>query len=229
MKKGFFILLLFLSAIFLLSFANADTASSLNYQINSANNQINNVEGQVNNLTSQNYWNQKWDYLGQEWQKILLQNSVIAAADGFFKKINIVFVVLFGIPYEMSLVLLAVFFLWLLLWNWSYKIIKSSGIIGVGIWPYLVSLLFVIALSQIGFIRGIVLFTGNFVFSQDSAWARTLLIIGIVFVLFLFNYIDGFASKYFRAKKENDEKRLEELNRTILGRFMGKFMKASGS
>src|SRR3989338_4755365 len=44
-------------------------------------------------------------YLKQEWTKLILKNKVLAALNSFFTKISIVFRVLFGMPYSISLTL----------------------------------------------------------------------------------------------------------------------------
>src|SRR3989338_3842042 len=48
----------------------------------------------------------KWDYLAREWKNIFLKNKFVSAIDSFFTKISIVFRILFGMEYSMSLVLL---------------------------------------------------------------------------------------------------------------------------
>ena len=45
----------------------------------------------------------KWDYLGREWKEILLKRKFVSAIDGFFTKISILFKILFGEPYSLSL------------------------------------------------------------------------------------------------------------------------------
>ncbi|MEK6895378.1 MAG: hypothetical protein AABX48_02565 [Nanoarchaeota archaeon] len=225
MKKRFLVLFVFVfSVLFISFFVNADTASNLNNNLDNINNQINNANNQINNIQ-----NTKWDYLGQEWQKILLRNSVIAAADGFFKKINVVFLILFGIPYEMSLVLLAVFFVWLIFWNWSYKLIKSWGIVGESLWPYVASLVFVVVLAQLKIIFNLVLFLGNLIFAPSNAWTRTLIFCAVVFGFLIFQYLTYLYSKFLRSRKEAIQKKATEIAQKSIQKFSEKFRKNSRS
>lgn len=55
----------------------------------------------------------RWEYLGEQWQESFLKNKNIARFDNFLKKINPVFVVLFGQDYSLSLILFGVFVSWL--------------------------------------------------------------------------------------------------------------------
>ena len=47
----------------------------------------------------------KWDYLQKEWKSIILKNESFAKTDALFIKGNIIFLVLFGEGYSISLIL----------------------------------------------------------------------------------------------------------------------------
>ena len=168
----------------------------------------------------------KWDYLGAEWKTILLKNSIVSKIDGFFKVISPVFTILFAMPYEMSLVLLCIIILWLIFWNVFHNILKSSGIIEKKA-SLIISLLLVVGLAQLGFFSSAVIFVGRFAFSPESKWARIILVIVIFFIVFLFQRLSQVFSKYIKARREANEKDLEKLNRTILGKLVNNIMEFS--
>lgn len=55
----------------------------------------------------------RWEYIGEQWKGFFLGNSITRGIDSFFRAINVVFVVLFGHSYSLSLMMLLVFMLWL--------------------------------------------------------------------------------------------------------------------
>ncbi len=65
---------------------------------------------QLRNFTEEN----KWDYLSQQWKVLFLKNPMISSTDSFFRKINIVFVILFGRNYDLSFELFFAIALWVM-------------------------------------------------------------------------------------------------------------------
>ena len=63
---------------------------------------------QLRNFTEEN----KWNYLSQEWKTLFLKSKTISSMDSFFRKINIIFVVLFGRAYDLSFELFFAITLW---------------------------------------------------------------------------------------------------------------------
>ena len=187
---------------------------------------VQDTEQKIRTYSEQEYWGEKWDYLGQEWKTILLRNSIITSLDEFFRSISSVFFILFGLHYEMSLVLFFVIILWILVWNIADNWFKNSGLMP-RYSAVVLSMLLVIGLSHLGIFSSIVIFIGRLVFSPESKWARLILGIGILFIFFLFQHLSHFFSKYLKAKREANEKQLERLNRTILGKFVKSFMEFS--
>jgi hypothetical protein len=216
MKKSVFVISLFLVLflVFAINFIYSETLGGVEDKVEDANEKI-------EEYSDQRYWEEKWDYLGKEWKAILLKNKGVATVDSFFRQISIVFFVLFALDYEMSLVLLGVIILWFILWS-----VFANGVMAVGLKnssSLIIAVLMVVALAHIGLIQQLVVFAGRIAFSPESAWARTIIIGGIAFVLFFVNYISVFIKKYAIAKRLADAKHLEEFNRTYLMNFVNSF------
>jgi len=223
MKKEVVIIFLFLFSIFLVY-----AQSSLDV-VQGNLDKVDKVNEQIETYTDKTYWSEKWDYLGREWKTILLKNKAIAGVNSFFEKISIVFVILFGVPYEISFVLFGIIFLWILFLTAFYDIFRGTFIVDIfgKIGTFLLSLILVIGLAQLGFFNSLAIFIGRLIFSPEGKWARFLIFIGFCIVVFIFSYLSKFLGKYLKAKRELDEKEMEKLNRTLLGRFMKEFMRAS--
>src|SRR3989338_10796665 len=98
-KLGVLIGLLLLSGVvsFSLSSAVADELANV-----PGGQQVQNAGEVIQNITK-TIEEKKWDYLGDRWKEVLLKNKYASAVDGFLKKIDFVFVVLFGEHYDFSL------------------------------------------------------------------------------------------------------------------------------
>ncbi|MEM4326337.1 MAG: hypothetical protein QXU40_03480, partial [Candidatus Pacearchaeota archaeon] len=58
------------------------------------------VSDKIKIYSEKEYWKERLDYLGREWKSILTRNPLVNSLDSFFRKISVVFFILFGIPYE---------------------------------------------------------------------------------------------------------------------------------
>ena len=164
---------------------------------------------QIETLTEQDYWNEKWDYLGQEWKKIFLKNPVISALDSFFTNISIVFRILFGVPYSMSLVLLGVIFLWVVIAFDAGRIISAYNLLK-GWMAYVGWALLAIVLAQVKVFEYIILFLGRLAFAPSHWMARTAIILGLISGFFVYEAFMSLLNKYLidmkaAAKKHSAE------------------------
>ena len=170
--------------------------------------------------------NTKWDYLGKEWKAMFLKNSIIKDLDSFFTKFSIVFKILLGMNYSLSLVLFFVFLLWLIFIVESKRLLKTVEGFGNGI-ALLISIVLAIIISYFHFFEYAVRSLGNFIFSPENYFFRFLLFC-LVIILFIFaDFLDRFV--YFYIKKENKilRKDEEELNRWTLKKIVDIYKKRS--
>ncbi|MBI2629529.1 hypothetical protein HYW76_00340 [Candidatus Pacearchaeota archaeon] len=164
----------------------------------------------------------KWDYLGKEWRKILLENSIISKIDSFLSRISIVFRILFGMDYALSMTLLFVIILWLIVFLKSSKMIAALDFLK-GWAAYIIGLLFALTLAHLKVFKIIINAVGVFIFSKEAAWARTLLIIASVLIILAFYYFLDILSTYINKKNEEKKKRKAEQEEGNIIEFSDKF------
>jgi hypothetical protein len=174
-------------------------------------------------------WEEKWDYLGTKGKEILLKNKFVSGADKIFTKISVVFLVLFGQPYSLSLVLFFVIVLWLFVFFNLGNILKSWGIVGQGVLPFVGALLLTVGLAWTKALVKIVSFAGKLIFSPEYWWTRVIvgifIIAGIVLLQFAFRYL----SVFLAAKKLVAKAHATEVSQKLINKFAEKLGKASAA
>jgi len=154
----------------------------------------------------------KWDYLGKEWKEILLKNKFVSTVDTFFAKISIVFVILFGEPYSLSLTLLFVIMLWFyFFFKFSEIFVDFSSFSSTT--AIVIGGALTIILAQFNILRKIIEFFGWLVFSQESNIWRFLIMLGIFLVLIGSYYFSSYLGDKFKKNKEKREKKEEEMEK----------------
>ncbi|MEK6847320.1 MAG: hypothetical protein AABY16_04080 [Nanoarchaeota archaeon] len=151
----------------------------------------------------------KWTFIGSQWKEFLLKNKLIAGVDAAFTKANIVFVVLFAKPWELSIEMLFVFMLWLftvLSLYLYFFYFKTKWIRWVG------SVLGAIALAQTRLFNYVSAGMYKLVLYKPSAGWRLLIIAVEVIALIAYLKINKVISKQLekaRKKREEHDKELE--------------------
>ena len=166
----------------------------------------------------------KWDYLAMEWKNIFLKNKFVSAIDSFFTKISIVFRILFGMEYSMSLVLLIVIILWFYFLINLSQILKYFSTFSGGT-SYLMGLGLAVILAQTKLFEKIAQFFVWAIFGDKPWWFSliiTILLIAVLVVLYKLN--KSFAGQMAKRRKEM-KKELEEIKLkrgTKAGESLGK-------
>ncbi|MFQ5530981.1 MAG: hypothetical protein ACE5ES_00030 [Candidatus Nanoarchaeia archaeon] len=188
---------------------------------------IEDARQRIDDIQEPSYWDEKWDYLGNEWQKLLLKNDLIAAFDNLFKQISIVFRILFGVEYSMSIALLGIFVLWLFVVVDFGNLIGASGVVkeGTGYW---LGVLVAIILAQVQVLKNVVLILGRLVFSPEHAWTRFILVLVVIAGFSLLHYFTRRFSAFLKVRKEKNLKRKSEIiQKSIVKRYEKKKAAAS--
>lgn len=157
----------------------------------------------------------KWDYLSREWKNIFLKNKFVSAMDEFFTKISIVFQILFGMPYSLSLVLLIVIVLWFyflinLLQIYRYFSIFSGWV------NYVIAFGLTIIAAQTKVLEKIAQFFIWLMLGIISSWWFSLIIMAvlIIILIILYNLNKSFgkqiAANRKKMKIEEEERKLEK-------------------
>ena len=161
----------------------------------------------------------KWDYLGQEWKAILLKNKFISTIDNLLKKINIIFVVLFGQPYSISFTLFFTITLWFIFFIIFSKALNFYSVFSEGT-SAVISLAFTTIFAQLQILRKISNLFGLLIFSDKPWWISiiltVLLIIIFVTLIRLYSSYLKTIKKHKEEIEEKREKQKEKLDRKLL-------------
>lgn len=156
-----------------------------------------------------------WEYLGKEWQAMLLKNKVISKIDGFLQKISFVFFALFGMPYSLSITLLAV----ILLWFWFFfefgKIFRDFSAFSEKI-AWIFSFALVVIMAQTQMLKQIAEWLGWLIFSKKNMIWNIAISLIIIFVFILIYILTKKFGGKFREDNEKKEKEQEKFDRQIL-------------
>ncbi|HJO15043.1 MAG TPA: hypothetical protein QGG70_03260 [Candidatus Pacearchaeota archaeon] len=149
-------------------------------------------------------------YLISQWKDQLLGNENIAAVNAVFAENDLIFRILFGVPYELSLTMFFIIALWFCVLLGLPDIIDSIDFFNK-ISSWIVSLLVVIILAQAQFFRVIVNLTDRLLFAPENGWIRLILGIIIFFIFVYIYYVEKIVGKYFnQLKKKRKDKEAEE-------------------
>lgn len=175
----------------------------------------------------ENIEGKKWDYLGEEWKKILLENKFVSTIDSFLKKIDIVFVILFGEHYSLSLILLSIIFLWFYLFfkiseiltDYSTFTSTTSTVIGFCL---------TIVFAQFKILKTIIEFFAWLIFWKESNIWRFVIMLLIFLGMIGLYYLSSYLGEIHKKKKEEEEKHQEKIDRRLLRKIAEMFSKAFG-
>jgi len=149
---------------------------------------------------------EKWQTLGTEWKTNLMQNSFISGIDSFFQKINVVFLVLFGVDYSMSLALFLIVILWVFLFLIGFNILGNTIF---SKWAaVLISIGVAIGAAQIKLFQLPVNWIIGLFFGEKPWWLK--LIIGTIIVAVIvaaFIFIKQFGKQLAERKKKLEEEK----------------------
>ncbi len=213
MKKSLFVFsILFILAV--LSFASAQV------NVEQVDDISKKVEGSAEKL-SDIIEKQKDDkgYLTRELTSVFTKNKIVGGIDSFFKKIDIVFVVLFGEHYALlSGKLLIVFILWV----WLF--FKIGDLISKGTWfssivSHLIALASVVILAQARVFSYMANFVLWAIFAKDAWWFRIIIALVFVIVLGILDYLERMLGRYLDAAKKAKEEAKTQLNQGAIERY----------
>jgi uncharacterized RDD family membrane protein YckC len=168
----------------------------------------------LSKLKEQSYW----QYLGVRFQESLMKNPVIALIDGFFTKISFVSLILFGMPYSLSLTLLFVIFLWFYFLMLFYSIFSTFS--GFSEQTFLgIDAFICIILAQMQIFRKIVEGIGWLLFARKGwVWSVSMTIIVILAFILIYKFSGNIWKwlKGAKARREEMKKKSEERVREII-------------
>ncbi len=227
--------ILFLSLILVSSLLIISAQTPLDGFVDQIENTSGQIEDSADKIQKLSKEDVKWQELGIRWKEILLKNHVISKIDESLKKGNIVFVVLFGRDYSLSLTLLFLIMLWFYFWSQFSKILGTFSTFSSGT-STVISLGMTIILAQIRFFDWASQVFFKLIFYRTGVWGWIWNIgIFLVFILFasLFSrFFTSLKKSVLKFKDESYRKKLvgelEEKNKyfaIISDAFRGMFSK----
>jgi len=157
----------------------------------------------------------KWEYLSAEWKEILLKNKFISTIDGFFRKINFIFIFFFGENYDLSLTLFFVVIFWIFFFLSFGGIISTYSAFGKGI-AYVIALALSVVVAQFGFLRKLSELVFKIIFYKEGVWGWISFVIFIFAMLFFFVLIQ-LLLKYAREKRKAQKELKQKFDQKVLG------------
>jgi hypothetical protein len=220
-KKRF--LILFVLCLILINFLLIASASDIQSSLEDNLNRLKEAKDKAEQLTLDE---QKWTYLGQEWRTLLLKNSVVSGIDGFLKKINFVFVFLFGERYDISLLLLFVIIFWFFFLFSFNTIFRDYSAFSKNV-ALVISFAITIVSAQIGVCRKFSELTFKLIFYKEGVWGWISFCFFLMALLFVYYGIKQ-GGKTIKKSREHMEKEEEKMNRKILKRQVKSLSKIGG-
>lgn len=163
---------------------------------------------------------QKWGELLESWKTEILAIPPITGMNSFFTSINILFLILFGTDYSLSLFMFFVIVFWIFFLFQISGILRMTSIFSKGVsWIIAVGLTILLAQLRLYSALSNFLFNNSFILNADT-WVGALIYVGIIILLVFL----GTVNKLVEKKIENNKKMLEEekakLNRNILDTYV---------
>lgn len=208
-KNYFLIALIFL---FLISFVYAQTPST-EQEIDKAAEELENKVNTARGFTEAEYW----ENIGVQWKEFLLRNKAVSSVNSFFTKINIVFIILFGMDWSLSANMFFALFFWVIMFFSINRYMASIDKGGIG---FLYSLIIVVLLAQINLFEYVGKWSVALVFYKGSVLWK------VLFFLFIIGLFVGFwafsrsISNFLKKRKEEKEKKKDRKAKETFGKMI---------
>jgi hypothetical protein len=193
--KIFFILLVFSMLIGVVHGQSSTLEQNQKNIEDSAKNLQESVD-KARGFTQEDYWQN----IGSQWKEILLKNKLIAGLDSFFTKINLLFIILFGMDWSLSFNMLFAFLFWIFTFFSILKYFSSIGKSNIGL---LYSFIGVILLAQINFFEYIGKWSVALVFYKTSILWRSVFFIFLIGLYVVWMLVHKSVADWLKKRKEN--------------------------
>jgi hypothetical protein len=208
-KRIFSVAFVLLFLVSTLSFISAQNPlDDFAGQIENTSGRIEDTADKAQRLSREDY---KWKVLSERWKEYLLKNPIVSKLDEFFKKGNIVFVILFGRDYSLSLTLIFLIVLWFYFFSQFGKIIGTFSTFSSGT-SLVISLGMTIILAQVKFFDWASEMIFKFIFYREGAWGWlwSLIFIGVVILvaMALGQFFTSLKKSVLKFKDEEYRKKL---------------------
>jgi len=165
-----------------------------------------------------------YEYLSKEWQTILLKNKVISVLDSFFRKINIVFRILFGQDYDLSIKLLLVILLWIWIASRIGEAIAKTSNLGEVV-PWVIGILSSVVLAQIQVLRYIIEGAIRLLFLPENWFVRLIIFIILALVVGFMHKLSSIAIGWLKQRQKVIAEQMTKISQKAIQKFSDKIQK----
>lgn len=199
-KRG---ILFFCALILILSFVSAQNLEQTQKEIEDSANELQEGIDKLRNITDPQQVDIRW----QKWKEFILRNKAVSGINEFFIKINVVFVILFGMDWSFSIAMAVAFLFWVFTFISIFVYMKNfqGGALGL-----LYSLIFIVLLAQINLFEYIGKWADKLIFYKASLLWRTLFLLFIIGVCIGWFSVNRLIAKEIEKKKK---KQIEEMDK----------------
>lgn len=148
-----------------------------------------------------------WENIGLQWKEFLLRNKFVSSVNVFFTKINIVFLILFGMNWSLSFNMFFAFLFWVFT---LYSIIKYMSSVDKKAIGILYSFIIVILLAQINLFEYIGKWSVALVFYKSSLLWKVLFFLAVIGFFVGFWGLNRSIAKWIKKKREEWEADVEK-------------------
>jgi len=162
-----------------------------------------------------------WGELLESWKQSIMQNEFVAGMNSFFTSINIIFLILFGTNYSLSLFMFFVIVFWIFFLFQISGALRMTSIFSKGVsWIIAVGLTIVLAQVRLYSALSNLLFNNSFILNAN-AWVGALFYVGIIILLVFLGTVNKLVEKKLEKNKELLEEEKAKLNRNVLDTYVG--------
>lgn len=148
-----------------------------------------------------------WVFIFSQWKETLLKNKFISGVDIFFTKINIVFIILFGMSWDLTPQMFFAFLFWIFTF---FAINRYMILVTDGIKSLLYSAIAIIVIAQAGIFKYFGKWMVGMIFYKTSIIYRiSFFFVAVIFVVVWFGANLGLAKYIENHKKETEDVKLK--------------------
>jgi hypothetical protein len=170
----------------------------------------------------------KWEYLSEQWKDLLLKSETISTIDSGLRKISIVFFIIFGMDYDLSLTFIFVILFWIFFLVMFNRSIEGFSTFSKGV-SFSLAVIFTVILAHLKLYSALATLAFKVIFFREGVWSWISLAIFLIgwlfFVVFMKKLIWQIGRK-FKKTQEEKEKWDEKFQRELIRKEMQSMQKA---
>lgn len=151
-----------------------------------------------------------WSFIFSQWKEFLLKNKLISGVNDFFTNINIVFVIFFGMDWDLSPQMFFAFLFWIFTLFSAINYFSTINKGGIGI---LYSFIAVVLLAQINLFEYVGKWSVSLIFYKTSIVWRILFFIVLIGLFVCWMLANKSVANWLKKRREEKEKK--ELKKSV--------------